>query len=87
MFGATVNNLMRELGAAIDVSFRVEFADGSHFQTREAPPAFTLRFRNRSANGSTKVGAKFSRSAPFGSCVTTSLSPGSVCRLTIWRRS
>lgn len=49
MFGATINNLMRELGAATDVSFRVEFADGSHYQTREAPPAFTLRFRNRAA--------------------------------------
>ncbi|MEO8003850.1 MAG: cyclopropane-fatty-acyl-phospholipid synthase family protein [Betaproteobacteria bacterium] len=49
MFGATVNRLMRELGAAIDVSFRVEFADGSHHQTRDEPPAFTLRFRTRSA--------------------------------------
>src|ERR1700754_430665 len=49
MFAATVNNLMHELGTTTDIPFRVEFTDGSHFQNREGPPAFTLRFRNRAA--------------------------------------
>ncbi|HEX4984969.1 MAG TPA: cyclopropane-fatty-acyl-phospholipid synthase family protein [Burkholderiales bacterium] len=49
MFGSTVANLMSALGAGTGVCFRVEFADGSHFQNREATPAFTVKFRKRSA--------------------------------------
>ena len=49
MFGATVSNLMRKLGATTQIPFRVEFADGSGYQTREGTPVFTVRFRNRSA--------------------------------------
>lgn len=46
MSGSTVTRLMNRLGASADVAFRVEFANGSHFQNRDAAPAFTVRFRN-----------------------------------------
>ncbi|HVY05754.1 MAG TPA: cyclopropane-fatty-acyl-phospholipid synthase family protein [Burkholderiales bacterium] len=49
MGGAAVAELMSKLGAGTEVPFHVEFADGSHFQNRESPPAFTVKFRSRSA--------------------------------------
>jgi cyclopropane-fatty-acyl-phospholipid synthase len=49
MSRATVAGLMAKLGALTDASFRVEFADGSHYRNRETPPAFTVRFRSRAA--------------------------------------
>jgi len=55
MSGATVAQLMSRLGASTAVSFRVEFADGSHYQNRETAPAFTVRFRNRKAQARTAL--------------------------------
>lgn len=49
MSGAAVTQLMGKLGASADVSFRVEFADGTHYQNRDSPPAFTVRFRSGKA--------------------------------------
>ncbi|HEX7811095.1 MAG TPA: cyclopropane-fatty-acyl-phospholipid synthase family protein [Burkholderiales bacterium] len=49
MSGGTVASLMTKLGARTEVCFRVEFADGTHFQNRAVPPAFTVRFRRRFA--------------------------------------
>lgn len=49
MSRATVASLMAKLGAFTDASFRVEFADGSHYRNRETPPAFTVKFRSRAA--------------------------------------
>ncbi len=49
MFDATVVRLMSALGAGADVSFRVEFPDGTHYQNRPTSPAFTVRFRNASS--------------------------------------
>jgi cyclopropane-fatty-acyl-phospholipid synthase len=55
MSGATVVQLMSRLGAGADVSFRVEFADGQHFQNRDSPPAFTVRFRTRKSQINTAL--------------------------------
>jgi cyclopropane-fatty-acyl-phospholipid synthase len=55
MSGATVASLMTKLGALTDVCFRVEFADGSHYQNRDASPAFTVRFRTRATQARTAL--------------------------------
>jgi cyclopropane-fatty-acyl-phospholipid synthase len=49
MFGANVASLMAGLGGRTSKCFRVEFADGTSYQSRESEPAFTVRFRNRRA--------------------------------------
>ena len=49
MLGGSVTSLMNKLGARAEACFRVEFADGSHYQNRGTAPAFTVRFRKRSA--------------------------------------
>ena len=49
MLGGSLTSLMNKLGARADACFRVEFADGSHYQNRPTAPAFTVRFRQRSA--------------------------------------
>jgi cyclopropane-fatty-acyl-phospholipid synthase len=49
MFGGIVSRIMGRLGAGAAVPFRVEFADGSHYQNREGAPRFTVRFHGRGA--------------------------------------
>ena len=55
MSGTSVAQLMSSLGASTGASFRVEFADGSHYQNGDAAPAFTVRFRNRKSQARTAL--------------------------------
>ncbi len=55
MFGGSMTSLMNKLGARAEACFRVEFADGSHYQNRATAPAFTVRFRKRSAQTRTAL--------------------------------
>jgi cyclopropane-fatty-acyl-phospholipid synthase len=44
-----MRQLLTRAAVATDICFRIVFADGTSFQSRESPPAFTLTFRNRRA--------------------------------------
>ena len=55
MFGATIASLMSRLGASTDVCFRVEFADGSHYQSRDSAPVFGVRFHSKAAQRKTAL--------------------------------
>jgi cyclopropane-fatty-acyl-phospholipid synthase len=44
--------LLASMGERTPIPFSIVFADGSEFRSRDAPPAFTLRFRTRRAERS-----------------------------------
>jgi cyclopropane-fatty-acyl-phospholipid synthase len=47
--GGGVHRIMRSIGAATPVCFRVVFPDGAAYQNHDTAPEFTLLFRNRRA--------------------------------------
>jgi cyclopropane-fatty-acyl-phospholipid synthase len=53
MFGGVVSRIMDRLGAGTEVPFRVEFANGSHYQNRDGAPRFSVRFRTAGAQART----------------------------------
>lgn len=44
-----VGRLLQAIGKRTQVCFRVEFSDGSQYQNRSGPPAFTIKFKNSAA--------------------------------------
>ena len=49
MFTGLVRNRMSALGSGVDTCFRLQFADGSHFQNRTGQPVFTIILRRARA--------------------------------------
>ena len=43
---ALIDSMLRRVGERTEIPFAVRYPDGSGFRTREAPPAFTMVFRN-----------------------------------------
>ena len=49
MFTGLVRNRMVALGSRVETCFRLQFADGTHYQNRDGAPAFIIVFRRSRA--------------------------------------